>query len=58
MEVGDLVRDKKSDLLGYVTNIRNNWCGSNWATVYWAVIEVEPTWWINTDNLEVLDGSR
>ena len=54
MEIGDLVRGKKSKLLGYVTNTRQDWVGSDWAVVYWFAIEAKSGSWINTDNLEVI----
>jgi hypothetical protein len=54
MKIGDLVRGKKNELLGYVTNARNDWCGSDWVMVYWFVIDAGSTRWINTDNLEVI----
>ena len=58
MKVGDLVRGKKNKLLGYVTNTRHDWFKSDWAMVYWLVIEAKSRHWINTDNLEVINGSR
>ena len=58
MKVGDLVRGKKSKLLGYVTNTRQDWVGSDWAVVYWFAIEAKSGSWINTDNLEVIDENR
>ena len=54
MQVGDLVIGKQNKLLGLVTNTRNDWCGSDWVMVYWSVIEVGSTRWINTDKLEVI----
>tara|TARA_B100001094_G_scaffold332164_1_gene403108 strand:+ start:2648 stop:2818 length:171 start_codon:yes stop_codon:yes gene_type:complete len=54
MQIGDLVRGKKNELLGYVTNARNNWFGSDWVMVYWFEIEVKSTRWINIDGLEAL----
>ena len=55
MKVGTLVRGKKNELLGYVTNTRNDWCGSDWVMVYWFVIENhEKKQWINIDILEVI----
>lgn len=58
MKVGDLVRGKQNKLLGLVTNTRNDWCGSDWVMVYWSVIEVGSTRWMNTDKLEVIHESR
>ena len=58
MKVGDLIIGKQNNLLGLVTNTRNDWCGSDWAMVYWSVIEVGSTRWINTDKLEVINESR
>ena len=58
MQIGELVRHKRrKNLLGYVTNTRQDWFENEWAVVYWFVIEAKSPW-INTDNLEVLDESR
>ena len=54
MQIGDLVRGKKNELLGYVTNTRHDWFESDWAIVYWFEIECKSRHWINTDNLEVI----
>ena len=58
MEVGDLVRHRRRrELLGYVTNTRQDWFNNAWAMVYWFVIDTKSPW-INTDNLEVIDENR
>ena len=54
MQIGDLVRHKRrKNLLGYVTNTRQDWFDNAWAMVYWFVIDTKSPW-INTDNLEVI----
>ena len=54
MEIGDLVKGKKNELLGYVTNTRNSYWNEDWVMVYWLEIEAKSTRWIPVDDLEVI----
>jgi hypothetical protein len=51
MKIGDLVKGKKNEILGYVTNNRISY-GENWVIVYWLEVELQSIQ--HVDDLEVL----
>ena len=51
MKIGDLVKGKKNETLGYVTNNRISY-GENWVIVYWLEVELQSIQ--HVDDLEVL----
>ena len=51
MKIGDLVKGKKNEILGYVTNNRISY-GENWVIVYWLEVELQSIQ--HVDDLEAL----
>ena len=51
MQIGDLVKGKKNEILGYVTNNRISY-GEKWVVVYWLEVELQSIQ--HVDDLEVL----
>ena len=51
MKVGDLVKGKKNQILGYVTNNQISY-GEKWVIVYWLEVELQSIQ--HVDDLEVI----
>ncbi len=51
MKIGDLVKGKKNQILGYVTNNQISY-GEKWVIVYWLEVELQSIQ--HVDDLEVL----
>lgn len=51
MKIGDLVRGKINELIGFVTDVTTN---GDYVMIYWYEIELRSTTWIHIWDLEVL----